>query len=72
MQRLTSGAAGLDDVLDDGLPAHAIDLIVGLPGSGTTLLAEQYVFTDATVERPAAYLSTVSEPFEKVIRYGRA
>jgi circadian clock protein KaiC len=44
---------------------------VGLPGSGKTLLAEQYVFTNATVERPAVYLSTVSEPFEKLIRYGQ-
>jgi circadian clock protein KaiC len=34
-------------------------------------LAEQYVFTNATVQRPAVYLSTVSEPFEKVIRYGQ-
>jgi circadian clock protein KaiC len=71
MERVASGVAGLDEVLGGGLPANAINLIVGLPGSGKTLLAEQYVFTNATVERPAVYLSTVSEPFEKLIRYGQ-
>jgi circadian clock protein KaiC len=71
MERVLSGAPGLDEVLNGGLPANAINLIVGLPGSGKTLLAEQYVFTNATVQRPAVYLSTVSEPFEKVIRYGQ-
>jgi circadian clock protein KaiC len=71
MERLASGAEGLDEVLCGGVPANAINLIVGLPGSGKTLLAEHYVFTNATVERPAVYLSTVSEPFEKVVRYGQ-
>jgi circadian clock protein KaiC len=71
MERVASGAPGLDEVLDGGLPANAINLIVGLPGSGKTLLAEQYVFTNATVQRPAVYLSTVSEPFEKIIRYAQ-
>jgi circadian clock protein KaiC len=71
MERIASGVAGLDGVLGGGLPANANNLIVGLPGSGKTLLAEQYVFTNATDERPAVYLSTVSEPFEKIIRYGQ-
>jgi circadian clock protein KaiC len=62
---------GLDEVLDRGLPANAINLIVGLPGTGKTLLAQQYVFTNATVEAPAVYLSTVSEPYEKIVRYGQ-
>ena len=39
------------------------------PGSGKTILAEQYAFHNATRERPGLYLSTVSEPLEKLIRY---
>jgi circadian clock protein KaiC len=70
-ERLRSGAPGVDEVLHGGLPADAINLIVGLPGTGKTLLAQHYVFTNATVERPAVYLSTVSEPFEKIVRYGQ-
>ncbi|HEY2437317.1 MAG TPA: ATPase domain-containing protein, partial [Solirubrobacteraceae bacterium] len=70
-ERLRTGAVGLDEVLDGGLPANAINLIVGLPGTGKTLLAQQCVFKNATVDRPAVYLSTVSEPFEKLVRYGQ-
>ena len=69
--RLKSGQARLDAVLDGGLPENAITLLIGLPGSGKTILAEQYVFANATPERPAIYLSTVSEPFDKLIRYGQ-
>jgi circadian clock protein KaiC len=54
--RLSSGQPPLD-----GLPQNAIDLLIGLPGSGWTILAEQYAFANATEERPALYLSTVSE-----------
>ena len=45
--------------------------VIGLPGTGKTILAQQYVFANATPERPALYLSTVSEPLEKIIRYGQ-
>jgi len=69
--RLRSGQPRLDGILDGGLPENAINLVIGLPGSGKTILAEQYVFTNATPERPALYLSTVSEPFDKLIRYGQ-
>ena len=69
--RLSSGQARLDEILGGGLPVNAITLIVGPPGSGKTILAEQYMFHNATPERPGLYLSTVSEPLEKLIRYGQ-
>ncbi|MGZ8702593.1 MAG: RAD55 family ATPase [Gaiellaceae bacterium] len=69
--RLESGQPRLDAILGGGLPENAINLLIGLPGSGKTILAEQYVFANAAPERPALYLSTVSEPFEKIIRYGQ-
>jgi circadian clock protein KaiC len=70
--RLLSGQRRLDGVLGGGLPANAINIIIGLPGSGKTILAQQYVFANATPERPALYLSTVSEPLEKLLRYGQS
>ena len=70
-ERLTSGDHGLDEILGGGLPVNGINLIIGLPGSGKTMLSEQFVFAGATEERPAIYLSTVSEPFEKILRYGQ-
>jgi circadian clock protein KaiC len=70
-ERLSSGHARLDGLLGGGLPANAINVLIGLPGAGKTILAQQYVFANATPERPALYLSTVSEPLEKIIRYGQ-
>src|SRR5215472_9700390 len=69
--RLLSGHAPLDEVLGGGLPANAISLIMGRPGSGKTILAQQYAFRNGRPERPAVYLSTVSEPLEKIVRFGQ-
>ena len=60
--RLSSGSDRLDAVLGGGLPRNGIVLICGRPGSGKTILAQQYVFHNASADRPAIYLSTVSEP----------
>ncbi|MCU1426509.1 MAG: hypothetical protein JWL83_509 [Actinomycetia bacterium] len=72
MDRITSGHDGLDRLLGGGLPANGINLIIGHPGSGKTILAEQYLFQNATTARPGVYLSTVSEPFDKILRYGES
>jgi circadian clock protein KaiC len=71
IDRLPSGNERLDRILGGGLPGNAIHMIAGPPGSGKTILAEQYAFTNATVERPAVYLSTVSEPLDKLVRFGQ-
>jgi circadian clock protein KaiC len=70
-ERLASGDEGLDLILGGGLPMSGINMIIGLPGSGKTILSQQFVFAGATEERPAIYLSTVSEPFEKILRYAQ-
>ena len=72
MERLSTGNARLDEVLGGGLVLDAITLVVGAPGTGKTILAEQCLFANATPERPGLYLSTVSEPFDKLLRYGQS
>lgn len=69
--RLCSGNDHLDEVLGGGLPGNGISLIAGLPGAGKTIVAQQYVFKNASPDRPAVYLSTVSEPLEKILRFGQ-
>jgi circadian clock protein KaiC len=69
-ERFSSGNRHVDAVLGGGLPANALNMIIGLPGSGKTILAEQFMFHNASVQRPGMYLSTVSEPLEKIVRYG--
>lgn len=69
--RLTSGHRPLDEILGGGLPANGISLIMGQPGAGKTILAQQYAFQNATAQRPVVYLSTLSEPLEKIVRFGQ-
>ncbi|HUE97381.1 MAG TPA: ATPase domain-containing protein [Longimicrobiaceae bacterium] len=69
--RVCSGSERLDAVLSGGLMPNSINVVMGLPGSGKTILAQQYVFENAREDRPALYLSTVSEPLEKILRYGQ-
>jgi circadian clock protein KaiC len=71
MGRLHSGSEHLDSILRGGLPVDAINLIIGPPGTGKTILADQYVFHNATEDRPAIYYSTLSEPHDKLLRYGQ-
>ena len=70
--RLSTGSPRLDDILNGGLLKNGINLITGVPGSGKTILSQQAVFTNATKERPALYLTTLSEPLHKILRYGES
>jgi circadian clock protein KaiC len=72
MERLPTGNDRLDTILDGGLLLNSITLVVGAPGTGKTLFAEQCMFANASTERPGLYLSTVSEPLDKLLRYGQA
>ncbi|MRG90682.1 ATPase domain-containing protein [Polyangium spumosum] len=69
MKRITTGIEALDRILGGGFPANSIHIIMGNPGSGKTILAEQIAFTNATADRPALYIVTVSEPLAKFVTY---
>jgi circadian clock protein KaiC len=70
IERLPSGNERLDEILNGGLFRNSINLIVGVPGSGKTILSQQFAFHNATAEHPALYLSTLSEPLDKILRFG--
>jgi circadian clock protein KaiC len=71
VEKLKTGCAGLDEILYGGIPANTITVIMGSPGTGKTILAEQMAFSRATPEGPALYLTTMSEPLEKFIMHGQ-
>ena len=70
--RLPSGSERLDSILDGGLPLNGITVLSGRPGTGKTILAQQYLFHNARPAEPALYLTTVSEPLDKLLRYGQS
>ena len=70
-ERIATGCAGLDEILNGGIPANTITVVMGAPGTGKTILAEKIAFSNATDEHPALYLTTLSEPLEKFIFHGQ-
>src|SRR5260370_24981705 len=72
IDRVPSGNPRLDEILNGGLLKNAINLIVGVPGSGKTILSQQFAFHNATIEKPARYLSTLSDTRDKILRFAEA
>jgi circadian clock protein KaiC len=69
LRRLTTGCSQADRILGGGFPVNSINIIMGEPGTGKTLFAEQLIFHHAGDDRPILYLTTLSEPLTKVVKY---
>ena len=67
--RVTTGNAGADAILGGGFPANSINVIMGSPGTGKTIFAQQLAFGNGNPSRPVLYFSTLSEPLPKIITY---
>jgi circadian clock protein KaiC len=69
LTQLSTGVPGLDAVLGGGLPEFSFNMIAGGPGAGKTILAQQILFANASLERPALYFTVLGEPTVKMLRY---
>ena len=67
--RISSGNPDVDKILGGGFPANSINIIMGQPGTGKTIFVQQMVFENARDDNPVLYLTTLSEPLAKVIKY---
>ena len=69
IRQLSTGVAGLDELLGGGIPEFSFNLIAGTPGSGKTTLAHQIMFSLASPERRALFFTVLGEPPLKMLRY---
>src|SRR5262245_48786418 len=68
---VSTGVAGLDDVLGGGLPPHRMYLVEGDPGSGKTTLGWQFALDGVRRPEAALYL-TLSETREELADVARS
>jgi circadian clock protein KaiC len=69
IKKLPTGIPGLDEILGGGLPELSFNIIAGAPGCGKTTMAHQFVFANATKERPALFFTILGESALKMLRY---
>lgn len=69
MKRISTGIEMLDSIIQGGIPEGSAILIAGRPGSGKSILAHQIMFHNAADDFKCIYLTTLSEPQHKILRF---
>jgi circadian clock protein KaiC len=69
VERISSGIKSLDYVLHGGIPSGSSVLVAGNPGTGKTIFANQVIYSNASKDCRVLYLTTMSEPQIKILRY---
>lgn len=69
MDRISTGILVFDQILGGGLPKGSTILLAGRPGTGKTILAHQMMFQNAGIDDKALYVTTLSEPQIKIIKF---
>lgn len=69
LPRLATGIEDLDLAIEGGIPRGSTTVIAGASGTGKTALCLQTVFHTARAGGKCMYLTTLSEPAPKLIRY---
>lgn len=69
LSRIATGIQNFDNIMYGGIPEGSTVLLAGRPGSGKTILAHQIMFHNATLDNKALFLTTLSEPQVKVLRF---
>jgi circadian clock protein KaiC len=69
LERITSGVPGLDEVLGGGFLRGGVYLVLGVPGSGKTILANQLAFHRAQRGERVLYVSVLAESYARLFAH---
>ncbi len=69
LRKLPTGVRGLDDILCGGISEYSFNVVAGMPGTGKTTMAHQFMFANATVKTPALYFTALGESALQMLRY---
>ena len=68
LERVQTGVAGLDTLLQGGLVRGAICMVMGRPGTGKTTLGNQLCFEHVKQGGRAAYMTLLAESHAAMIK----
>lgn len=71
-QRIPSGVPGLDVVLHGGWFRGGVYMITGTPGTGKTLLGNQFCFSRVAAGERALYVTLLTESHERMLMHLRS
>jgi circadian clock protein KaiC len=66
-EKLSTGVAGLDDLLNGGIPDGNVTLVSGPPGTGKSTFALQFLIEGAESDSTGVYIS-LGEARERIVR----
>jgi circadian clock protein KaiC len=72
IERIASGIPGLDTVLNGGFLSGSVQLLLGPPGSGKTILANQIAFNRAAAGHSAVYVTLLAEAHARMLAHLRS
>jgi circadian clock protein KaiC len=68
---LETGVPNLDRILGGGIVPRSVAMVIGAPGTGKTVLAQQVAFHAASRGAAALYLTGYSETHDKLVSHNR-
>ena len=69
LPRVSSGSPGLDSILHGGWLARGLYLVTGPPGSGKTILGNQFCFQHVAHGGRAVFVTLLSEAHGRMLRH---
>jgi len=69
LQRLPTGIAGVDEILQGGLLKAGVYLLKGAPGAGKTVLANQICFHHVAAGGKAGYVTMLAEQHARMLEH---
>jgi len=64
VERITTGIPGLDQLLNGGIPKRNIVLVSGGPGTGKTIMSQQYLYHGLLKGEPGVYVALEEHPVQ--------
>lgn len=67
--RIATGIRGIDTILGGGFTTGSVQLLMGKPGSGKTIFANQFAFHHASANHTAAYVTLLAESHARMLTH---